>query len=253
MYRMLVSIPWLKENYKSPNVILLDTRPAFVYKNGHILNAHSFPVDKVLTPNQFGAHLVADSKVIASSLSALGVDTFKTVILYGDAQDPSLARVAWTLEYLGLEDVNLLDTSANQLEKYDILLTKVVPTPTLAEFVPVIKSNLRITTNTLQQSHTDYSLLDARSPQEYISAHLPNALSFPFESGVGMDGHIFLNKDDLKKIYQNIPTNKKIICYCAHGHRASNLFYQLRESGFKDVLVYDGSIIDWHGNKLPLE
>ncbi|WOV93144.1 MAG: rhodanese-like domain-containing protein [Candidatus Nitrosoabyssus spongiisocia] len=250
---MLVTIPWLKENYKSPNTILLDTRPAFVYKNGHISNAHSFPVDKVLTPNQFGAHLVADSKVIASSLSALGVDTLKTIILYGDAQNPSLTRVAWTLEYLGLENINLLDTSANQLEKYDIPLVREVPTPTPAEFVPVVKPNLRITTDTLQQSHTDYSLLDARSPQEYMSAHLPNALSFPFERGVGTDGCIFLNTDNLKKIYQNIPTNKKIICYCAHGHRASNLFYQLRESGFTNVLVYDGSIIDWHGHKLPLE
>lgn len=250
---MLVTIPWFKENYKSPNVILLDTRPAFVYKNGHILNAHSFPVDKVLTTNQFGAHLVADSKVIASSLSALGVNTLKTIILYGDAQDPSLARVAWTLEYLGLENINLLDTSVNQLEKYDISFTKAVPTPTLAEFVPAIKPNLRITTDALQQSHTNYSLLDARAPQEYMSAHIPNALSFPFESGVGMDGRIFLNRDDLKKIFQNISMNKTIICYCTHGHRASNLFYQLRESGFKDVLVYDGSIVDWHGNKLPLE
>jgi len=38
-----------------------------------------------------------------------------------------------------------------------------------------------------------------------------------------------------------------------HGHRASNLFLQLKIAGFEKVKLYDGSFAEWHGKGFALE
>jgi thiosulfate/3-mercaptopyruvate sulfurtransferase len=50
-----------------------------------------------------------------------------------------------------------------------------------------------------------------------------------------------------------ISKDKEIVCYCLHGHRASNLFLQLKIAGFEKVKLYDGSFAEWNGKGFALE
>ncbi len=65
--------------------------------------------------------------------------------------------------------------------------------------------------------------------------------------GVGDKGSFFKEKDELVKIFeeQKIPKYKELVCYCALGHRAANVFTQIMIADCENVKLYDGSLADW--------
>ena len=71
---------------------------------------------------------------------------------------------------------------------------------------------------------------------------------------VGEKGLLFKTKEDLIKLFEEkqTPKEKELICYCALGHRGANIFTQLKIAGYENVRLYDGSIVDWAGRRLPL-
>ena len=101
----------------------------------------------------------------------------------------------------------------------------------------------------------DLIILDARTPQEYFGGHIPRSILFPFTDGIGQDGMLLEKKETLENLFvqRQIPRNKSLVCYCMHGHRASSLYFQAKIAGFENVRLYDGSYVDWHSKKLPLE
>ena len=58
---------------------------------------------------------------------------------------------------------------------------------------------------------------------------------------------MFKDKNKLQRDLeeQGITKDKEVICYCHSGMRASHKYLQLKQAGFDNVRMYDGSIIDW--------
>ncbi|WKT57052.1 rhodanese-like domain-containing protein [Candidatus Nitrosotenuis chungbukensis] len=106
---VLASHLWLKEHLDDPNLVILDTRPKVAYMYGHIQNSISLTVEQVIKINQHGAHLVPDPEFCAELFGSIGIDETKTVVVAGESMDPSVARIAWTLDYLGHPDIKILD------------------------------------------------------------------------------------------------------------------------------------------------
>jgi len=138
---VLVSTDWLKENISNPNLVVLDTRPKTMFLYGHLHNAQSLSVDKVIQFDEFGSNLVIEQEKIIELFNSLGIDATKNVVLIGDSMDPSAARIAWTLLYFGHDKTFLLDVNASDLQKYGFELSKqiLVVKPTL--FIPKIDSD----------------------------------------------------------------------------------------------------------------
>lgn len=252
---MLVSIDWLKEHYSDPNVVILDTRPKPMFLYGHILNSQSLTIEQVIQIDQYGANLVVNEKKITDLFSSLGIDDSKTVVLIGDSMDPSVARIAWTFLYFGHEKTCLLDANILDLQKNGFEITKKLLISEPTTFTPKITSEIRIGSDHLKENLTDFVILDARTPHEFMGGHLPNSKLLPFTEGIAYDGKLFQNKIFLQNLFsQNqISKDSKIVCYCMHGYRASSLFLQLKIAGYQNVTLYDGSFVDWYGRRLPLE
>ncbi|MDH3360811.1 MAG: rhodanese-like domain-containing protein [Nitrosopumilus sp.] len=252
---MLVSTDWLRENISNPNLIVLDTRPKTMFLYGHLQNAQSLSVDKVIQFDKFGSNLVIELEKIVELFNGLGIDENKTVVLVGDPMDPSAARIAWSLLYFGHAKTFLLDANASDLQKYGFKLTKQISSVTPTSFTPKINSEIRIESEFLKDNLNNFEILDARSPQEFMGGHLPNSKLVPFTDGLGFDGKLFRDPESLKTMFSEnkISKNKEIVCYCMHGHRASSLFLQLKIAGFDKVKLYDGSFVEWHGKQFPLE
>jgi thiosulfate/3-mercaptopyruvate sulfurtransferase len=87
-----------------------------------------------------------------------------------------------------------------------------------------------------------------------MARRIPNATLLPFTDGVGQSGFMFKDKEDLIKLFEEkqIPKDKELICYCTLGHRGANVFTQLKIAGYENVKLYDGSLADWTGRRLPL-
>jgi thiosulfate/3-mercaptopyruvate sulfurtransferase len=140
------------------------------------------------------------------------------------------------------------------LQKTGFELTKKLFVPQATKFIPKINSKIRIESDELKENLNNFIILDARTPQEFMGGHLPNSKLIPFTEGIEYDKP-FQNKNFLENLFaqNHIPKDSQIVCYCMHGHRASNLFLQLIIADYQNVKLYDGSFVDWHGRRLPLE
>ncbi len=245
---------WLAEHHNDSDLIILDSRGYVPYSYAHIPNSQSLGIEKVVQINQYGANLVIDIDQAATLFGSLGIDESKTVIVYGDYLDPSAARIAWTFLYFGHEKTKILDIGMTTWQQKGLPITREIPKPVITTFVPKINSLIRVEAEDLYKKLDTATIIDTRSFQEFMAGKIPNAILFPFTDGVGEGGSLFKEKDELLRIFneQQIPKGKELVCYCALGHRAANVFTQLRLAGYENVKLYDGSFADWVGRRLPL-
>ncbi|NDB45742.1 MAG: sulfurtransferase [Nitrososphaeria archaeon] len=252
---MFVQYLWLKEHLNDPNLVIIDTRPKVSYSYGHIPNSVSLVVDQIIQISPAGAHLAPDPQKASQLLGELGIDNEKTIVVAGELMDPSVFRVAWTLQYLGQKNTKILDAGLGTWQQLGLEITRAQKKPTPVTFVPQIQENIRIQAEELQGLIGKSTILDARSPQEFFGGHIPSSVLFPFTDGTGQDGLLLNSQQALSDLFlqKEIPKDKEVICYCMHGHRASSLYYQAKIAGFEKVRLYDGSFMDWYSKRLPLE
>ena len=251
---MIISHEWLATHYNDPDIVILDSRGNVAYSYAHIPNSQPLGVEKVVKTDQHGANLVLDADKASDLFGSLGIDETKTVIVYGDYMDPSAARISWTLLYFGHEKTKILDIGIRTWYQKGLTITKEMTQVKPTTFIPKINPDIRIEAEELQKKLESAVIIDARSPQEFMAGRIPNAILIPFTDGIGEKGSLFKEKEDLEKIFseQNIPKEKEVVCYCALGHRAANVFTQLKIAGYKNVRLYDGSFADWVGKRLKL-
>ncbi len=248
-----VTLDWLNDNLDNPDVVIVDTRAKNLYTHNHIINSISISIEQVIKLNANGAHLVLDVRDLNILFSEYGINSNKIVVICGDYLDPAMARIAWTLLYSGHQKVKILNVGITNLDKSLTSTTSSNCEIKKTSFVANVNNNLRITTNELKNQLDNFVILDARSINEYIYGHLPKSISSPFLDGIKSNS--FQDKQILIKIFEDkkISSNDDIVCYCTHGHRASNLFLQLMYAGYNKIKLYDGSFVDWIGEKLNTE
>lgn len=249
----LVSTDWLINNINNPQIVILDTRNTSIYWKKYIKHSHKLSIDRLIKPNKYGSHLVIGANEANTIFSSFGIDNKKTVVICGEYMDPTMMRIAWTFLYFGHKKIKLLNVGINSLHDENILSSERIPLHK-SLFHSNINHNVRITTDELKNKLNDIILLDARTSSEYHSSHLPNSISLPFTIGLS-NNNSFQNLTTLIDIFKKnkLNTQDEIVCYCTYGHRASSLFFQLSLSGYANVKLYDGSIVDWNGSNLPLE
>ncbi|MFQ5440660.1 MAG: sulfurtransferase [Nitrosopumilaceae archaeon] len=252
---MFVSIEWLRNHQSDHNLVILDTRPKTMFLYGHLPNSQPLTLEQVIKIDQYGSNLVGDEKQLSSLFGSLGIDDSKTVLVLGDSMDPSAARIAWSLLYLGHKETHILDENISGLRGKGFEFTKKIFHPKTLEFFPKINSEIRIDSKQLNENLKNLTVIDARTPQEFMTGHLPNSKLIPFTEGISFSGKLFQEKDLLQNLFSqnNLSEDSEIVCYCMHGHRASSLFFQLKIAGYSKVKLYDGSFVEWQGRGLPLE
>ena len=252
---MFVTYSWLLEHLDDQNTVIIDTRPKISYSYGHIPNSISLTVEQIIEISSTGAHFAPNPEKASLQLGELGIDNEQIVVVCGDLMDPSVFRVAWTLQYLGQKNTKILNLSIGSWHGMGLNMTRVQKNSPITKFIPNVQNSIRIESEELFQLIDDLIILDARTPQEYFAGHIPRSILFPFTDGIGQDGMLLETKESLENLFvqKQIPRNKPLVCYCMHGHRASSLYFQAKIAGFENVRLYDGSYVDWHSKKLPLE
>ena len=96
---------WVAERLGRPDVLLLDPRLRMRYLQGHLPGAVSVPLPQALGPD--GALLAPEA--LAAWLGAAGLGDAVTPVIYDGYDGQRGAMLAWVLEYLGRDDVRLMD------------------------------------------------------------------------------------------------------------------------------------------------
>jgi thiosulfate/3-mercaptopyruvate sulfurtransferase len=256
---IIVDSKWLSSHLDDSDLVIIDTRDNISYRFGQIKNARPVGVERVISIADNGANLVIDGSIAEKVFTEVEIDDRKTVVVYSEHGDPSAARVVWTLMYYGHPNVKLLDIGFSQWQKAGLPTTRQIPTrkPSASLFKSKINSTIRADAEIIKAKQNDPNVIivDARTAQEHFQARVPGSILHNWEEGLDYDNsRVIKYKDELQKDFEQrgITKDKEIICYCHSGTRASHKYLQLKEAGFNNVRMYDGSIIDWAQRHNPL-
>jgi rhodanese-related sulfurtransferase len=78
-------------------------------------------------------------------------------------------------------------------------------------------------------------ILDVRTPAEFDSAHIRNAVLLDYNSGAFDSGYLQLDKQ------------KTYLVYCKSGKRSDQAATKMKQAGFKKVYQLEGGINNWKG------
>ena len=258
---MTIDSSWLTSHLDDENLIIIDSRGIMPFRFSHIKNAIPMGVENVISINENGSYMVIAPQVAEQIFTELGIDDTKVVVVYGEYPDPSLARIVWTLMYFGHKNVKILDIGFENWLQSGYPITKDFKSKnagTISDigFVARIQATEKADAQFINEvkDKPETIIIDTRTAQEHFQARIPGSILHNYEEGIGETGKMIKDvemlKQDFKKI--GITQDKQIICYCHSGIRAAHTYLQLKQAGFVNVRLYDGSIVDWAKRKYPL-
>lgn len=206
----------------------------------------------------------------------LGLTAETLVVLVATGDDPSdfgaPARVYWTLKWLGLRHLAILNGGMTAWQAAGLPLTR-EPTPAAAPsaFTPQLDGTLLATRTDVAQdlARPGTLLLDARprafflgrekAPAARRPGTLPGALDFDnlrwFEPGSGA----LPDTATLERIAQDLPQplsatpTHEVVSFCNTGHWAATNWFVLSQVLHRPhVALYPGSMVDWSRADAPM-
>ena len=257
---------------QTPSVRIIDIRPAKEYAAGHIPGAVSAPYHQWRGPANDPGKLPPENALTALVRNlGLDADTHAVVVSSGkDATDfGGSARVYWTLKYLGLTQLSILNGGLKAWTDAGLPEDRAVPAVTPSQYVIHLDRNLIATTQDVakQVGNAQTRLIDARPHKFYLGqVKAPTALvpgtikdAINLENGKWFKPgtSIFVSPEKARQIAAlelSQPT-QETISFCNTGHWAATDWFALSEVvGIKNVRLYPASLAEWtHDSALPMQ
>ena len=251
-----VTADWVAERIGQPGYLIIDPRSAMRYLMGHLRGAVSVPFKKL----QGADGRLGPLEQLAAAFGDAGLGDDVTPILYDHQDGRNAAMAAWVLEYLGRDDVHVMDLryEAWKDEGREVLYRPVLTRA--ANFTVRLNPAIRASTEDVA-GVGDARLLDTRSSEEFRGevemdhrpGHIPGAIHLPHLETAGNDGNLLIDADTLRQRLAGagIGADDAVIAYCRSGVRASVAWLAMRQAGY-DVRLYDGSYAEWMDTDLPV-
>jgi len=262
----LVETDWLAKNLDNPRIVLIDMSDNLQYQRFHLPGAINLPYD-YLTQSKNKVSLSVGQTQIVKILGQLGINQDTHVVAYDDTGGLHASRLLWELEQLGHPNMSLLNGGLVKWIREGHTISFKEPALKPTTYSPNKTSNSATATladvSTSKDSKT--IVLDVRTPEEYIgnpkyprTGHIPGAKHWQWDQALNLEKGFTLHegsflKEELAKV--GLKDKKQpVIVYCRSGHRASHTYFTLKQLGFDNVRLYDGSMKEYEQQKtLPLK
>ena len=252
-----VSPDWVAERIGQSGYLVIDPRSAMRYLMGHLPGAVSVPFKKLQGPDG----KLADPEQLASAFGSAGLSDDVAPVLYDHQDGRNAAMAAWVLEYLGRDDVHIMNLRYESWQEQgrEVLYR---PVPTEAKpFTVRLNPSLRASLDDVADPGNAI-LLDTRTAEEFDGqvemdhrpGHIPGAVNLPHAETAGADDDLLIDEFELRERLGivGIANNDSVIAYCRSGVRASVAWLAMRQNGY-DVRLYDGSYAEWMDSGQPVE
>jgi thiosulfate/3-mercaptopyruvate sulfurtransferase len=248
---IVCDVDTLRSLIRRKSVRVVDVRRAEDYQSEHIPTAVSLPLARVLENDL--------PEKIVTFLEELGISDNTPVVLYDDTFGALAARVAWTFQYIGHDNVALLEMTFKQWKELGLETEKKQQrTFPRARHSLNIKKDIYVDASYVEAAKSQSStvLVDSRERLNYLTEHIPGARNIPYTMVGSEGGSILRDAQELKRLIENrgITNDAEIITYCGSVGTLSGLtYYALKLAGFKNVKLYPKSFKEWKALGKPKE
>jgi len=256
---VLVSADWVEQHLDDPAVVLVEVdEDTAAYDKNHIRGA--VRLDWKADLQDPVRRDFIDRGQFEALLSARGIGSDDTVVLYGGNNNWFAAYAYWYFTLYGHRDVRLLDGGRKiwELESRE-LVVETSPRPATQYTASGPDLSIRAFRDEVITAIGVKNLVDVRSPDEFAGrllapahlpqeqsqrgGHIPTALNIPWSKAANDDG-TFRSDDDLRTLYADagVVLATDTIAYCRIGERSAHTWFVLHELlGVQNVKNYDGS------------
>ena len=262
---LLITVSDLQKKLGSPNLCVIDVRPAEDFARGHIPGASHFDLFGLSLVDTSDAPLRAFMFMIHHVLELRGVNETKEVVFYEGNSGMRAARGVWFLEYYGHANVKMLDGGMQAWLAGGAPVTSEGTVPKAAAFKTAERREVLATADDVLRSldRKDTIILDTRSEGEHFGTMvraarggaIPHSIHIEWTDNLDAAGK-FKSNQELKAMYDRagVTPDKEVYSYCQGGYRAAHSYIALRLLGFAKVRNYIGSWKEWGDRTdLPLE
>jgi thiosulfate/3-mercaptopyruvate sulfurtransferase len=260
---LLVSADSVQNSIGAENLVIIDARTSG-YDTSHITGAINIKFGDYFTPGK-GLLPVAE---LETKLSAAGLRRGMTFVIYDNtsASFGAAGRIFWMLEYLGCNDVHILDGGWDKWVADSRPTEATINTLPANTFKANVYSLLKAKKGYIMSRlyDADFAVIDARTDEEYIGwqlygeargGHIKRAIQIPYAWFFNTDKTV-VNYSDLKTMFKSrgITKDKEVTAYCTVGIRSGFVYFLLRLMDYPRASNYDGSIAQWSADtSLPME
>jgi thiosulfate/3-mercaptopyruvate sulfurtransferase len=265
----LVTPAWLDAHLRDPNLLVLDVRSAIdgggakAYEIAHIPGAvHSdYDKDGWRVTRQDVPFMVPTAAELEKLIGDLGIDEDTHVVVVPAGVSVldfgSASRTYWTLKYVGLKNISILDGGVAAWTKAGLPVESGMTAPLPKIFTATLDNSVRAEVGEVEKIQTSggATLVDARpatfftgkekAPNAGAYGHIPGALSL--DSGEFYDDKTnrLKPKAELAAIAARLPAGPAV-SYCNTGHWAATDWFVLHELlGRSNARLYAGSMVEW--------
>jgi thiosulfate/3-mercaptopyruvate sulfurtransferase len=206
---MLIEPGELQKKLTQPGLRLLDTRLQADYARGHLPGAVRVDVKawQELGKKERGFH---DAKAWGEKVGQLEIGADSQVVVYGSSPTDT-ARIWWTLKYLGLQDVAILDGGWQLWTREKRPVETTSPTIEAVKFEPKFQADRLEEIDSLKKSIRSgtATVVDARSKDEFTGkevrgkrgGHIPGAKLLEWKELLTEDGR-FKTPEQLRELFR---------------------------------------------------
>lgn len=262
--KYLVSTAWLADHLNDPKVVVLevdhDMGGMDMGTPKHIPGARRADLNQIqVKANGLNVELPPDAD-LKKIFEDLGVSDDTLVVLYSSMWYPMVTRVFYTLNYMGHDNVALLDGSIQKWTAEKRLTAATYATAPAAGHLtlnphPEVRAMLAEVKALSSAGDANAIIIDARPADRYKKGHIAGAQNMFSEDTLvdAKNNPTFKSPDELRKMLaaRGIKPGEKIVAYCEIGYWATLDYFVLKYLGYP-VAMYDGSMDEWQDKKLPL-
>lgn len=255
-----------------PALQLIDIRSPDAYAAGHIPGAVSAPYGQWRGPAHNPGQLASEHD-FQQLLRQLGLTDQQPIVVYSSGADETdfgaTARVYWTLKYLGLTDLSILNGGFQQWQKAQFSIATESTHVQASQYAVRSNPELVILKDELlekitQQDNT-YQLLDSRPPLFYqgqvkaptasVGGTIATAQNTPFTQWFNATDTRIRPVAEIKQLVRNqgLDQAQETVSFCNTGHWAATNWFVLSElAGLPHVRLYPASMAEWTQSQLSL-
>jgi len=256
-----------------PAVRVVDIRPAAEYGAGHIAGAVSAPYGQWRGPAD-NAGKVPELDKLTALVRSLGLNEATHAVVVSSGADSTdfgaSARVYWTLKYLGLNNLSILNGGLKAWTDAGLPQDRTAAQVAASQYTPVLNTAIMADQDQVlaQVGNPKTQLIDARPaaffkgqtkvPAAKTAGTIQGAVNLENSKWFKPGTSIFVSTDEARKIAaSSLPeTADETISFCNTGHWAATDWFALSEVlGQKNVKLYPASIVEWtqSAKALPMD